>query len=74
MFMLEYPLTGDDIGMGQSRNETPGTIINQSLVLIHHHSTPIRISEGAVIVSRNRRGVRGGVILALRRRWKSASL
>jgi hypothetical protein len=51
-FVLEDPLAGDDDGTRRSRNETPGAIVDERLVLFNHRRAPILIGE---------RGARVGV-------------
>jgi hypothetical protein len=73
--VLEDPLAGDDVGARRARNETPGAIVDECLVLISHRGTPIRIRERGASVGRQwrRRGDRGEAV-ALHGRWQGACL
>ena len=53
--MLENPLVDDHISSRRPRNKTPSTIINQSLKLICHRCSPIRIRKSTAIIGRNGR-------------------
>ena len=55
IFMLENPLSCHDISTRRPRNKTPSTIINQSLKLICHSCSPIRIRKCTAIIGRNGR-------------------
>lgn len=51
----EDPLARHDVGAGGARNELPGVVVDESLVLIHHRGTPVGIGQRAAVVRRNRR-------------------
>jgi hypothetical protein len=67
ILVLDDPLTGDDVGMRWTRNETLGAIVNKGLVLIIHRRAPIGIGErdagGAWQWRHQARGHRGESIL-----------
>jgi hypothetical protein len=53
--VLIDPLSCHHISTRRPRNKSPSTIVNQSLELICHGRSPIRVSKGAAIIGRNRR-------------------
>jgi hypothetical protein len=44
-FVPKDPFTGDHICMRRARNERPGFVVEKSLVLVRHSSTPERVLE-----------------------------
>ena len=63
--VFEQPLASDDVRTRWPRYKAPSVIVDQRLVLLCHHSTPIRIGEGAAIVCGGGRGDGGGEADAL---------
>jgi len=51
----EDPLPRHDVGAGGARNELPGVVVDEGLVLIHHRGTPVGVGQRAAVVRRNRR-------------------
>jgi hypothetical protein len=48
-FVLEDPFAGDDVSMRRAGNKCPGVVLDESLKLIVHRCTPVRIIESATI-------------------------
>jgi hypothetical protein len=53
--VLEDPLPRHNIGSRGARNELPGVVVDEGLVLIHHRSTPVGVGQRTTVVRRNRR-------------------
>ena len=53
-FMLINPLASHNVRARWSRDETPGVVVDEGLVLIRHGSTPLGVGESAPIVPRYR--------------------
>jgi len=51
----EDPLHGHDVGARGTRNELPGVVVDEGLVLIHHRSTPVGVGQSAAVVRWDRR-------------------
>jgi hypothetical protein len=64
-FVFEQPLPSDNVSTRGPRDKTTIAVVDQRLVLVGHRSAPIGVSEGTVIVHRDRRGDRGGEAVAL---------
>lgn len=75
-FMFENPLASYHISTRRSREKSPGVIVDQGLVLIHHSCSPVLISKCAAVVGRNLRnyGSGSGEIQVLDRRLQGAGL
>jgi hypothetical protein len=51
----EDPLPRHDVGSRGPRNELPGVVVDEGLVLIHHRGTPVGVGQRTAVVRRNRR-------------------
>ena len=59
-FSLVYPSTSNDRSIGGTRNQRPGTVADESRVLILHGLNPMGVFGGRVVIHRFRNKVRGG--------------
>jgi hypothetical protein len=55
----EQPFASDHIGTRRSRYKALGTVGDESVVLVGHHSALVGIGEGTTIICWNRQGSRG---------------
>lgn len=51
-FLLEDPLARDDVSTRGAGHQAPSAIVSQGLVLIHHGSMPVGVSERVAVVGR----------------------
>ena len=58
-FMLINPLASHNIRARWSRDETPGVVVDEGLVLVRYGSAPLRVGECAPVVPRDRRNNHG---------------
>jgi hypothetical protein len=66
-FIFEDPFAGDNVGVGWRRHEAPGTVVDESTLLVLHGSTPERISQGTAVVGWDRVEDGGGHVAVVDR-------
>jgi hypothetical protein len=49
-FVPENPLARHNVRARGARNKMPGVVVDECLVLIHHHSPPVGIGQGAAVI------------------------